>query len=52
MYSCRPSSTSGANFSEPYENLVEDKGGLEVSKMTNFGTLKLGETTSIEVVIE
>ncbi|KAJ6666424.1 hypothetical protein lerEdw1_000698, partial [Lerista edwardsae] len=47
-----PSLTSGANFSEPYENLVEDKGGLEVSKMTNFGTLKLGETTSIEVMIE
>ncbi|XP_066489634.1 RNA helicase Mov10l1 isoform X2 [Tiliqua scincoides] len=47
-----PSLTSGVDFNEPYENLMEDKGGLEVSKMTSFGTLKLGETKSIEVLIE
>uniref|UniRef100_A0A8C6ZTL1 RNA helicase n=1 Tax=Nothoprocta perdicaria TaxID=30464 RepID=A0A8C6ZTL1_NOTPE len=36
----------------PYENLVKDKGGLEVSRMTNFGTLKQGETKSMIIWIE
>ncbi|XP_053109363.1 RNA helicase Mov10l1 isoform X2 [Hemicordylus capensis] len=44
--------TNGVNLNEPYENLIKDKGGLEVSKMTNFGTLKLGETKSMEIWIE
>uniref|UniRef100_A0A8B9PIW4 RNA helicase n=1 Tax=Apteryx owenii TaxID=8824 RepID=A0A8B9PIW4_APTOW len=36
----------------PYENLMRDKGGLEVSRMTNFGTLKQGESKSMTIWIE
>ncbi|XP_010217781.1 PREDICTED: putative helicase Mov10l1, partial [Tinamus guttatus] len=46
------SHSNGVNLDEPYENLMKDKGGLEVSKMTNFGTLKQGETKSMIIGIE
>ncbi|XP_025909609.1 RNA helicase Mov10l1 [Nothoprocta perdicaria] len=46
------SHSNGVNMDEPYENLVKDKGGLEVSRMTNFGTLKQGETKSMIIWIE
>ncbi|XP_054843764.1 RNA helicase Mov10l1 [Eublepharis macularius] len=45
-------SGNGANFNEPYENLLKDKGGLMVSKLTDFGTLRLGEMKSMEIWIE
>nr|XP_056702463.1 RNA helicase Mov10l1 [Euleptes europaea] len=48
----RTSSANGVNLNEPYENLLKDKGGLWVSKTTDFGTLKLGEKKSMEVWIE
>ncbi|KAJ7329638.1 hypothetical protein JRQ81_015812 [Phrynocephalus forsythii] len=48
----RPSVSLSINLNEPYENLLKDKEGLVVSQTTNFGTLKLGETKSIEVTIE
>uniref|UniRef100_A0A8C0F9U4 RNA helicase n=1 Tax=Bubo bubo TaxID=30461 RepID=A0A8C0F9U4_BUBBB len=40
------------NLDEPYENLMGDKGGLEVSRMTNFGTLKRGESNRMIIWIE
>uniref|UniRef100_A0A8C4KE71 RNA helicase n=1 Tax=Dromaius novaehollandiae TaxID=8790 RepID=A0A8C4KE71_DRONO len=43
---------SAMNPDEPYENLMRDKGGLEVSRMTNFGTLKQGESKSMIIWIE
>ncbi|NWI13652.1 M10L1 helicase, partial [Crypturellus soui] len=46
------SHSNGVNLDEPYENLMKDKGGLEVSRMTNFGTLKQGETKSMIIWIE
>ncbi|KAL8221137.1 UNVERIFIED_CONTAM: hypothetical protein K2H54_060044 [Gekko kuhli] len=46
------SSANGVNLNEPYENLLKDKGGLKVSEITNFGTLRLGEKKSMEVWIE
>ncbi|NWX99070.1 M10L1 helicase, partial [Nothoprocta ornata] len=46
------SHSNGVNLDEPCENLVKDKGGLEVSRMTNFGTLKQGETKSMIIWIE
>uniref|UniRef100_A0ACB8FQC0 Uncharacterized protein n=1 Tax=Sphaerodactylus townsendi TaxID=933632 RepID=A0ACB8FQC0_9SAUR len=48
----RTSSDNGVNLSEPYENLLKDKGGLCVSKPTDFGILLLGEKKSMEVWIE
>uniref|UniRef100_A0A6J0V6P1 RNA helicase n=3 Tax=Pogona vitticeps TaxID=103695 RepID=A0A6J0V6P1_9SAUR len=48
----RPSVTHRNNLNEPYENLLKDKEGLQLSKVTNFGKLKLGETKSIDVLIE
>uniref|UniRef100_A0A663NB33 RNA helicase n=1 Tax=Athene cunicularia TaxID=194338 RepID=A0A663NB33_ATHCN len=36
----------------PYENLMRDKGGLEVSRMTDFGTLKQGESNRMIIWIE
>uniref|UniRef100_A0A8D0G8H2 RNA helicase Mov10l1 n=1 Tax=Sphenodon punctatus TaxID=8508 RepID=A0A8D0G8H2_SPHPU len=39
-------------FCSPYENLMKDKGGLEVSRMTNLGTLKLGESKNMNIWIE
>uniref|UniRef100_A0A663NB46 RNA helicase n=1 Tax=Athene cunicularia TaxID=194338 RepID=A0A663NB46_ATHCN len=40
------------NLDEPYENLMRDKGGLEVSRMTDFGTLKQGESNRMIIWIE
>ncbi|XP_061496210.1 RNA helicase Mov10l1 isoform X2 [Rhineura floridana] len=47
-----PSLTNGINSDESCENLMKDKGGLEVSKTTNFGKLKLGMSKSKEIWIE
>ncbi|XP_068787411.1 RNA helicase Mov10l1 isoform X3 [Struthio camelus] len=46
------SQSNGVNLDEPYEDLMRDKGGLEVSRMTNFGTLKQGESKSMIIWIE
>ncbi|NXK28851.1 M10L1 helicase, partial [Arenaria interpres] len=46
------SHSTGVNLDEPYENLMRDKGGLEVSRMTNFGTLKQGESKRMIIWIE
>ncbi|XP_074024324.1 RNA helicase Mov10l1 [Numenius arquata] len=46
------SHSNGVNLDEPYENLMRDKGGLEVSRMTNFGTLKQGESKRMIIWIE
>ncbi|NXS90993.1 M10L1 helicase, partial [Jacana jacana] len=43
---------NGVDLDEPYENLMQDKGGLEVSRMTNFGTLKQGESKRMIIWIE
>ncbi|XP_039193151.1 RNA helicase Mov10l1 isoform X1 [Crotalus tigris] len=40
------------NLNEPDENLLKDKEGLEVSKMTDFGKLKLGLSKNMEIWIE
>ncbi|NXC17302.1 M10L1 helicase, partial [Corythaeola cristata] len=48
----RQSHSNGVNLDEPYEDLMEDKGGLEVSRMTNFGTLKQGESKRMTIWIE
>ncbi|NWU71629.1 M10L1 helicase, partial [Pterocles burchelli] len=44
--------SNGATLDEPYENLMRDKGGLEVSRMSNFGTLKQGESKRMIIWIE
>nr|XP_060633769.1 RNA helicase Mov10l1 [Anolis sagrei ordinatus] len=44
--------TQGTICSESWEHLLKDKEGLEVSKITNIGKLKLGVTKSMEVWIE
>ncbi|NXQ91166.1 M10L1 helicase, partial [Nyctibius grandis] len=46
------SHSNGVNLGEPYEDLMRGKGGLEVSRMTNFGTLKQGESKRMIVWIE
>ncbi|NXE05681.1 M10L1 helicase, partial [Lophotis ruficrista] len=46
------SHSTGVNMNESYENLMRDKGGLEVSRMTNFGTLKQGESKRMIIWIE
>ncbi|XP_075784107.1 RNA helicase Mov10l1 isoform X1 [Pelodiscus sinensis] len=48
----RLSAASEMDLDEPYENLMRDKGGLEVSRVTNFGTLKLGESKNMVISIE
>ncbi|NWX45248.1 M10L1 helicase, partial [Steatornis caripensis] len=48
----RQSQSNRVNLDEPYEDLMRDKGGLEVSRMTNFGTLKQGESKRMIVWIE
>ncbi|KYO47495.1 putative helicase Mov10l1 isoform B [Alligator mississippiensis] len=40
------------NVDEPYKNIMRDKEGLEVTKMTNFGMLKLGENKNLIIWIE
>ncbi|XP_010014147.1 PREDICTED: putative helicase Mov10l1, partial [Nestor notabilis] len=44
--------SNGVNVDGPYEDLMRDKGGLEVSRMTNFGTLKQGESKRMIIWIE
>ncbi|NWV66113.1 M10L1 helicase, partial [Malurus elegans] len=46
------SHSNGANMDEPYEDLMRDKGELNVSRMTNFGTLKQGESKRMIIWIE
>ncbi|XP_010126303.1 PREDICTED: putative helicase Mov10l1, partial [Chlamydotis macqueenii] len=46
------SHSTEVNLNESYENLMRDKGGLEVSRMTNFGTLKQGESKRMMICIE
>ncbi|XP_048791082.1 RNA helicase Mov10l1 isoform X1 [Lagopus muta] len=46
------SQSNGHDTDEPYENLMRNKGGLEVSKITDFGTMKQGESRSMIVWIE
>ncbi|NXE79467.1 M10L1 helicase, partial [Cochlearius cochlearius] len=48
----RESRSNGVNLDEPSESLMRDKGGLEVSRMTNFGTLKQGESKRMIIWIE
>ncbi|NXK88129.1 M10L1 helicase, partial [Formicarius rufipectus] len=48
----RSSHSNGGNTDEPYEDLMRDKGELKISRMTNFGTLKQGESKSIIMWIE
>ncbi|NXT75568.1 M10L1 helicase, partial [Zapornia atra] len=40
------------NLDEPYEDLLRDKGDLEISRMTSFGTLKQGESKRMVIWIE
>ncbi|KGL92149.1 Putative helicase Mov10l1, partial [Charadrius vociferus] len=44
--------SDGVNLDEPYEDLIRDKGGLEVSRVTDFGTLKQGESKRMIIWIE
>ncbi|NXJ84223.1 M10L1 helicase, partial [Trogon melanurus] len=44
--------SNGVNLDEPDEVLMRDEGGLEVSKMTDFGILKQGESKRMTVWIE
>ncbi|KAM6320942.1 RNA helicase Mov10l1 [Aegotheles albertisi] len=46
------SHSNGVNLDEPYEDLMRDKGGLEVSRVTDFGTLKQGESKRMVIWIE
>ncbi|NXP27439.1 M10L1 helicase, partial [Scytalopus superciliaris] len=46
------SHSNEGNTDEPYEDLMRDKGDLKVSRMTNFGTLKQGESKSIIIWIQ
>ncbi|NXG26297.1 M10L1 helicase, partial [Grallaria varia] len=46
------SHSNGGNTDEPYEDLMRDKGELKVSRMTNFGTLKQGDSKRIFIWIE
>ncbi|XP_065521266.1 RNA helicase Mov10l1 isoform X4 [Lathamus discolor] len=43
--------SNGVSMDEPYEDLLRDKGELEVSRMTNFGTLKQGESKRMNIWI-
>ncbi|NXI95338.1 M10L1 helicase, partial [Psophia crepitans] len=46
------SHSNEVNLDEPYRDLMRDKGDLEISRMTNFGTLKQGESKRMIVWIE
>ncbi|NWX67151.1 M10L1 helicase, partial [Promerops cafer] len=46
------SQSNEGNVDEPYEDIMRDKGELEVSRMTDFGTLKQGESKRMIVWIE
>ncbi|XP_014104355.1 PREDICTED: putative helicase Mov10l1 [Pseudopodoces humilis] len=45
-------SRSDDNVDEPYEDIMRDKGELKVSRMTDFGTLKQGESKRMIIWIE
>ncbi|NWX28899.1 M10L1 helicase, partial [Notiomystis cincta] len=44
--------SNGGNMDEPYEDLMRDKGELKISRMTDFGTLKQGESKRMIIWIE
>ncbi|XP_050841860.1 RNA helicase Mov10l1 [Serinus canaria] len=46
------SHSNDGNVDEPYEDITRDKGELKVSKMTDFGILKQGESKRMMVWIE
>ncbi|XP_032914987.1 RNA helicase Mov10l1 isoform X1 [Catharus ustulatus] len=46
------SHSSEGNVNEPYEEIMRDKGELKISRMTDFGTLKQGESKRMIVWIE
>ncbi|KAM6290363.1 RNA helicase Mov10l1 [Porphyrio hochstetteri] len=46
------SQSNRVNLDEPYEDLLRDKGELKISRMTNFGTLKQGETKRMVIWID
>ncbi|NXF17076.1 M10L1 helicase, partial [Rhodinocichla rosea] len=46
------SHSNEGNVDEPYEDITRDKGELKVSRMTDFGTLKQGESKRMMVWIE
>ncbi|XP_021240406.1 RNA helicase Mov10l1 isoform X2 [Numida meleagris] len=48
----RQSHSNGCDADEPNENLMRNKGGLEVSKITDFGTMKQGESRNMIIWIE
>ncbi|NWU16475.1 M10L1 helicase, partial [Cephalopterus ornatus] len=48
----RQSHSNGGDTDEPYEDLMREKGELKISRMTNFGTLKQGESKRITICIE
>ncbi|KAM7057411.1 RNA helicase Mov10l1 [Acridotheres tristis] len=46
------SHSNEGNMDEPYEEVMRDKGELKISRMTDFGTLKQGESKRMIVWIE
>ncbi|NXB72442.1 M10L1 helicase, partial [Donacobius atricapilla] len=48
----RQSHSNEGNVDEPYEDILRDKGELKVSRMTDFGTLKQGESKRMIIWIE
>ncbi|XP_041327413.1 RNA helicase Mov10l1 [Pyrgilauda ruficollis] len=46
------SHSNEGNVDEPYEDIMRDKGELKVSRVTDFGTLKQGESKRMIVWIE
>ncbi|NWT49735.1 M10L1 helicase, partial [Erythrocercus mccallii] len=46
------SHSNESNVDEPYEDVMRDKGELKVSRMTDFGTLKHGESKRMIIWIE
>ncbi|XP_009080185.1 PREDICTED: putative helicase Mov10l1 [Acanthisitta chloris] len=46
------SHSNGGIMDEPCEDLMSDKGDLKVSRMTDFGTLKQGESKRMNIWIE
>ncbi|NXO77704.1 M10L1 helicase, partial [Sitta europaea] len=47
-----PSLSTEGNVDETYEDIMRDKGELKVSRMTDFGTLKQGESKRMIIWIE
>ncbi|NWW36826.1 M10L1 helicase, partial [Panurus biarmicus] len=46
------SHSNEGNLDEPYEDIMRDKGELKISRMTDFGTLKQGESKRMIIWIE